>query len=156
MKYIAALLCLLLMSCGGSLSSDERKRLQEESRKHEIKRVTEAEIAEAALEKGRSITDLAREFRGDRGRLDSLGRAQGATIRWRVPGTSNGLDVEQQIIDAYVMNPTTDLPDNVQNLGADSVLYSRPEVSALPDGAVAVEGVWSVRLSKKELILGME
>lgn len=156
MKYIAALLALVLISCGGSLSSDERKRLQEESRKHEIKRVTEAEIAEAALVKGRSVTDIANRFRNDRQRLDSLGRVEGATIRWQVPGASNALDLEQQIIDAYVMSPRSDLPDNVQDLGADSVLYSRPAVSVLPDGAVAIEGVWSVRLAKKKLILEME
>lgn len=138
------------------MSSDERKRLQEESRKHEIKRVTEAQIAEAAMTKGRSVIETAKEFRDDTGRLDSLGSAMGAIIRWRVPGASNALAVEQQIIDAYVMNPTTDLPDNVQNLGTDSVLYTRPEVSALPDGAVAVEGVWSVRFARKDLILGME
>jgi hypothetical protein len=95
-------------------------------------------------------------LRGDAGKLDSLGRAKGATIRWRVPGSSNALAIEQQIIDAYVMNPTADLPDNVQNLGTDSVLYSRPEVSVLPDGAVAIEGVWSVRFAKKDLILEME
>jgi hypothetical protein len=156
MRYNAAILILVLASCGGSLSSDERKRLQEESRKHEIKQVTEAEIAEAALEKGRSITEIAKDLPRDEARLDSLGRAEGATIRWRVPGASDALAVEQQIIDAYVMNPTADMPDNVQELGTDSVLYSRPEVSLLPDGAVAVEGVWSVRLSKKELILEMD
>lgn len=157
MRYIAVLLLLLACaSCGGSLSSDERKRLQQESRKQEIKRVTEAEIAEAALNKGLTVTEVAKEFRDDISKLDSLGRARGAKIRWRVPGASNALDVEQQIIDAYVMNPTADLPDNVQNLGSDSILYSRPEVSVLPDGAVAVEGVWSVRLSRKDLILEME
>ena len=149
MRYIPALLILVFASCGGSLSSDERKQLQEESRKLEIKRVTEAEIAEAALAKGRSVTD-------DRARLDSLGHAKGAKIRWQVPGTSNALAVELEIIEAYVMNPTADLPDNVQELGTDSVLYSRPEVSILPDSSVSIEGVWSVRLAKKELILEME
>lgn len=156
MRYIPALLILVFTSCGGSLSSDERKQLQEESRKLEIKRVTEAEIAEAALAKGRSVTDIARGFRDDRARLDSLGHAKGAKIRWQVPGTSNALAVEQEIIEAYVMNPTADLPDNVQELGTDSVLYSRPEVSILPDSSVSIEGVWSVRLAKKELILEME
>lgn len=156
MKYITALVLLVLISCGGSLSGDERKRLQEESRKHEIKRVTEAEIAGAALVKGRSVTEIANAFRNDRRRLDSLSRASGAIVRWRVPGDTDALAVEQQIIDAYVMNPTADLPDNVQDIAGDSVLYSRPGVSVLPDGAVEIEGVWSVRFSKKELILEMD
>lgn len=156
MKYMAAFLVLVLTACGGSLSSDERKQLHEERRKHEIRRVTKAEIAEAALVKGRAVAEIANGFRDDQERLDSLGHARGATIRWRVPAVSNALTVEQEIIDAYVMNPTSDLPDNVQDLGSDSVLYSRPEVSVLPDGAVAIEGIWSVRLSKKELILEME
>lgn len=156
MKYVAAMLVLLLSSCGGSLSGDERKRLREEGRKHDIKRVTEAEIAEAVLVQGRSVTEIANSFRSDRRRLDSLGGVYGATVRWSVPGASDGFAVEQQIIDAYVMNPTADLPDNVQEVGTDSMLYSRPEVSVLPDGAVAIQGVWSVRFAKKDLILKME
>lgn len=156
MKILFLFLLVLLAGCGGSLSSDERKKLHEASREQEIVRVTEAEIAEAVLDHGRSITKLAIGFRDDPARLDSLGRVNHASVRWITPGASNALLVEQQIIEAYVMNPTEDLPDNVQEMGEDSVLYSRPQVSKLPDGAIMVDGMWSVAFAKKDIILGIQ
>src|SRR5690606_35277564 len=142
--------------CGGSLSSDERRRLHEVSKEREVVRVTEAEIAETVLVQGRSLTELALPLRNDPARLDSLGNAHHASVRWIASGASDALDVEQQIIEAYVMNPTADLPDNVQEMGEDSVLYSHPQVSSLPDGAVMVDGMWSIAFSRKDIILGME
>ena len=155
MKNLLLVLLIFLTGCGGSLSSDERKKLHDASKQQEVMRVTEAEIAETVLVQGRTLAEQAMRFRDDPGGLDSLGRAHHASVRWITPGAANALLVEQQIIEAYVMNPTEDLPDNVQEMGEDSVLYSRPQVSKLPDGAIMVDGMWSVAFSKKEIILGM-
>jgi len=150
------ILLLLLTACGGSLSSDERKRLHDASKQQEVVRVTEAEIAEAVLAQGRLITTQALRYRDDPARLDSLSSANNVSVRWVTSGSSDALSVEQQIIEAYVLNPSEDLPDNVQKLGEDSVLYSRPQVTKLPDGAIMVDGMWSVSFSKKNVILGMD
>lgn len=150
------ILLLLLTACGGSLSSDERKRLHDASKQQEVVRVTEAEIAEAVLAQGRLITTQALRYRNDPARLDSLSSANHVSVRWVTSGSSDALSVEQQIIEAYVLNPSEDLPDNVQKLGEDSVLYSRPQVTKLPDGAIMVDGMWSVAFSKKNVILGMD
>lgn len=150
------ILLLLLTACGGSLSSDERKRLHDASKQQEVVRVTEAEIAEAVLAQGRLITTQALRYRNDPARLDSLSSANNVSVRWVTSGSSDALSVEQQIIEAYVLNPSEDLPDNVQKLGEDSVLYSRPQVTKLPDGAIMVDGMWSVAFSKKNVILGMD
>lgn len=156
MKVLALVFLVFLIGCGGSLSSDERKRLQEVSKQREVVRVTEAEIAETVLLQGRALTELALPLKNDPTRLDSLGDAHHASVRWVTAGASNALSVEQQIIEAYVMNPIADLPDNVQKMGEDSVLYSHPQVSTLPDGAVMVDGMWSISFSRKDIILGME
>lgn len=156
MKVLALVFLIVLIGCGGSLSSDERKRLHEVSKQREVVRVTEAEIAETVLLQGRALTELALPLRNDPARLDSLGDAHHASVRWVAAGTANALSVEQQIIEAYVMNPVEDLPDNVQKMGEDSVLYSHPQVSTLPDGAVMVDGMWSIAFSKKDIILGMQ
>lgn len=155
MKNLLLVLLIFFTGCGGSLSSDERKKLHDASKQQEVMRVTEAEIAEAVLAHGRTLTDQAMQFRDDPARLDSLGRASHASIRWVTSGAANALSVEQQIIEAYVMNPAEDLPDNVQKMGEDSVLYSRPQISKLPDGAIMVDGMWSVAFLKKDIILGM-
>jgi len=157
MKKFGLVLLFLATGCGGSLSREERKELAEAGKQQEIRRVTEAEIDEAVLSQGRAITGLAMILKDDPARIDSLGRAKNVTLRWVTPGASNALSLEQQIIDAYVMSAVDgDLPDNVQALGDDSVLYSRPAVSKLPDGAVQVDGMWSVVFSKKDIVLGME
>ncbi|NJM26164.1 MAG: hypothetical protein HC859_12415, partial [Bacteroidia bacterium] len=50
--YIAL---LTLAACGGSLSDEQRKQLKEGKASQEIKRVTEAQIMEAAFKKGRDV-----------------------------------------------------------------------------------------------------
>jgi|SRR5690606_8994171 len=156
MKNLLLILLAFMTACGGSLSSDERKKLHDASKLQEVLRVTEAEIDEVVLAQGRSVTEQAMRFRDDRARLDSLGRANHAAVRWVASGAPDALSIEQQIIEAYVMNPAEDLPDNVQRMGEDSVLYSRPQTSKLPDGAIMVDGMWSVAFSKKDIILGMQ
>lgn len=155
MKNLLLILLACMTACGGSLSSDERKKLHDASKLQEVVRVTEAEIDEAVLAQGRTVTEQAMRFRDDPARLDSLGHVNHAAVRWVTSGAPDALSVEQQIIEAYVMNPAEDLPDNVQWMGEDSVLYSRPQVSKLPDGAIMVDGMWSVVFSKKDIILGM-
>jgi hypothetical protein len=36
----------------------------------------------------------------------------------------------------------------------DTLLYSRPVLTPLPDGAVNVEGVWSIYMAKKDIVRG--
>lgn len=150
------IIILVVTGCGGSLSREERKELREASERQEIRRVTEAEITEAVLSRGRKITDQAMSLEYSIRALDSLGRSLNVSLRWITPGSSGALAVEQQIIDAYIMSSMDeDLPDNVQKLGEDSLLYTRPVVENLSDGSVRVDGMWSVVFSKKDVILGI-
>ena len=92
--------------------------------------------------------------------MDSLEKQYHVNITLLTPGASDALEVENQLIEAYVAGAETgSVQDNIQKLHAtdaadsyDSLLYTRPKLSALPDGAVKVDGIWNIYLSRKDVI----
>jgi hypothetical protein len=161
MRYFVYLLPLLLTACGGTLSDEQRKKIREEMEMSKIRKVSEAEIMEAAFAKGRAIVKTIELFKDDTLRIDSLLEAEEGKIRWAVPGQSGAHETEQQLIDAYISAETGGQQDNVQKIRtstgeSDSLLYSKPVISHLPNGVDKLEGIWNIWLSKKELILSMK
>lgn len=144
----------LLTQCGGSMSDEQRKQMLEAREQQRIQKISEAEIMDLAFAKGREVlTGLPMQ---ESSRVDSLGRILGVKIHWLAPGASNGLTIEQQVIEAYINSVIegTPLQDNVQKVGTDSLLYTRAVVITRPDSSVEVKGTWNVWMSKKQLILG--
>lgn len=128
---------------------------------HKIKKVSEAEITDAAFTKGRELMSSIEELHGDSVKINSLIKSEEGRIRWVAPGNKNALALEQQLIDAYLSSPHGSVQDNVQLIrnatgNSDSVLYSKPVVKKLSNGTEQLEGVWNIWLSKKQLILGMK
>jgi hypothetical protein len=156
MNKVAPILMIILIGCGGSLSDDQRKRIKEDMQQHQIVKVTDAEITEAAFAKGRQIMK-GLNTKGDNAKMmDSLSKINHATIKFLVPGAANALEIENQLIEAYLASDVNGgMESNVQRLGADSLLYTQPLTEKMKDGAETVKGIWSIRLSKKDLILGM-
>jgi hypothetical protein len=152
---------MILASCGGSLSDEQRKKVREDMAQHEIKKVTEPEITDAAMKLGKEIMSSVEKLKDNPAAIDSLERETKTTITWIVPGTATAGLVEQQLIEAYIAGAATGtIEDNLQKLRdnegiVDSLLFTRPVVKDLPDGAVQVEGTWNIRISQKELILSM-
>lgn len=144
----------LLMQCGGSMSDEQRKQMLEAREQQRIQKISEAEIMDLAYAKGREVlTGLPmKESPG----VDSLGKIQGVKIHWLSPGASNGLTIEQQVIEAYINSVMegTPLQDNVQKIGTDSLLYTKAVVIMRPDSSVEIQGTWNIWMSKKQLILG--
>lgn len=160
MRYCAVIVALILGSCGGSLSDEQRQQMREQMELREIRRVTDTELTEAAFAHGREVIETIKGMKGDSVRIDSLIKADGR-IKWIKPGTSTALALEQQLIDAYIAAETGSLQDNVQKMrnpegDSDSILYTKPVVTKLPDGAEKLEGVWNIWLSRKQLILSMD
>jgi hypothetical protein len=158
--WITIIPVLVFLGCSGSLSDEQRKRMHEQMDLHKIKRVTENEINEAAFAKGRETVKLLEAFQGDSARIDSLIKTEKGKIRWIVPGASNARELERQLMDAYINAASGSLQDNVQKIRhaegeSDSLLYTKPVVSKMTDGANKLEGVWNIWLSKKQLILSM-
>lgn len=144
------------MGCGGSLSDEQRRRIKEDMAQHKIVRITDAEITATAFEQGRKVIKALSYLKNDTLKLDSLRDAYHATIRWIAPGAKNALAIEQQLIEAYLISSINGgIQDNIQRLGTDSLLYTFPLTEKLPDGSENVLGMWSVAVSKKDLILSM-
>ncbi|MFZ6009431.1 MAG: hypothetical protein ACOYXT_03715 [Bacteroidota bacterium] len=162
MKKWILVLILAMGGCGGSLSDEQRKKMREQMEQHEIKKVTEAQITEAAFAKGREIMSVLEQHKNDSSDADSLGAIYHASIRWITPGAGNAIALEKQLIDAYIAGEAGGtLEDNVQLLrnadaASDSILYTKPVVTKIPDGSERLDGVWNIWLSKKRLILDMD
>jgi hypothetical protein len=150
------LLIIALTACGGSISDEQRKQMLEAREDQSIQKVTEAQITEAAFEKGREVVKGLTENTTP-SQLETLGADQEVKIRWLVPGSANALEVEKQLIDAYINSVIMGEKqiDNVQKIGADSLLYTKALVITRPDSSIEVKGTFNVWISKKKLILGM-
>ncbi len=157
-------LTISLLGCGGSLSDEQRKKLQKGMENQKIVKLSDSEIITASLEQGRAIYRVIEALKFDSSKVDSVAEKYHVKIGLMVPGGSNALDVENQLIEAYVLGAETgSTQDNIQKLPSntdaetyDSLLYSRPMLTPLPDGAVKVEGVWNIYLAKKGVILSMD
>ena len=145
---------LFLTACGGSLTDEQRKKMREASDQQSIMKVTDAEITEAAFEKGRAVMETLTKP----DEADLAGQAAQVKIHWLEPGGGDALAIEQQLIDAYINSVIEGVPlqDNVQNIGTDSVLYTKPVVLTRPDSSIEIKGTWNVWMSKKQLILAMK
>jgi len=165
MKYsILVLGILVLASCGGSLSDDQRKQLKEGMDTHKIVRVTDSEIVSTSLDQGRAVYKALESVRFDSTKADSIARHYRVKIRWVVPGSGHALDIENQLIEAYVMGASSgSIQDNIQKVNADarnndtydSLLYSKPVVTKMSDGVDKLEGVWNIYLAKKEVVMDL-
>lgn len=151
----------ILSACTGSLTEEQRRAVKEDMESHAIRKVSDAEITEAAFARGRQLITQLETAQSDSAKLDSIMNSSAGKIRWLVPGSSNALEVEQQLIDAYIASAATDVQDNIQKIRgsngtqSDSILYTKPVVMKQKDGTEVLAGVWNIWLSRKELIRGM-
>lgn len=154
MKKLLIISFVLLTACGGSLSDEQRKRMREASGQQAIVKVTEAEILDAAFVKGRSVMSRLRENNPDTSKVSA---EETVRIHWLAPGKAHGLEIEQQLIEAYLNSLLTGTPlqDNVQKIGEDSLLYTNPVVITRADSSIEIKGTWNIWMSKRELILAM-
>jgi superfamily II RNA helicase len=161
MKKMAWMGLILLMACGGSLSEEQRKRLHDGMDNQKILKVTDSEIVTASLDRGRAVFSDMEKENFSPAQIDSVMRKYQVRVKWLVPGSSESLEVENQMIEAYVIGAETgSTQDNIQKLHReaqsddyDSLLYSRPVVTTQADGVINVEGVWNIYLAKKDIIL---
>jgi hypothetical protein len=152
-------LSICLISCGGSLSDEQRKKLHEGMEDQKIVKLSDSEIITASLEMGREIFAEMEKKHFNQQRMDSIEHQFKVEIKLIKPGASNALDVENQLIEAYVSGAESGaIQDNIQKMNAgnaeqyDSLIYTRPKVSPLPDGAVKVEGIWNIYFAKKDVV----
>jgi hypothetical protein len=128
--------------------------MREARKSQSIQKLSEAEITEQAYSTGRLIAGIVEK---NPQLTDSLSTTYHAVIRWLDPAAATASEIEKQVFEAYLNSAITGNPvsDNVQRIGTDSLLYTKPVTTELPDGSVQVKGTWSVKLSRKEVVLGM-
>ena len=149
-----AFVVLILTSCGGGMSDEQRKQMLEAKEQQKIQKISEAEILDLGIAQGRKVVEglTVEDASLD---LDSLSNVAGMKIHWLAPGKMGALAIEQQLIDAYLNSliEGTPLNDNIQKIGIDSLLYTKPVVLMRPDSIVEIKGTWNIWMSKKQLIL---
>ncbi|HTF16655.1 MAG TPA: hypothetical protein VK658_01210 [Chryseolinea sp.] len=161
-KPACTALIILLAACGGSLTDEQRKKLHEGMEDHKITQVSDNEIVTAAMDEGRRVFDTLEKSHFDIPTSQRIARERKVKVRFITPGTSDALEVENQIIQAYIVGSVTGATqDNIQKLRSgtstdlqdyDTLLYSRPIVTSQPDGSVNVDGVWNIYLAKRDIV----
>ncbi|MTI22484.1 hypothetical protein E1176_15740 [Fulvivirga sp. RKSG066] len=140
------LLCLLLLaSCGGSISDEQRKSLQQEMKDREIKKVQEEDIVAKTFELGKEIH---RQYLSGN---DSLQKTLKTDLYIIEKGDSVEKKKDWEIFEAYEYSLTNGAPlsDNVQRDG-EEMIYTYPLV--IED---EFAGIYVIRIPRKQLVLNL-
>ena len=125
----------------------------------EIRKVSDAELTEAAYEYGRMISAVIERKDPDLSNtalIDSLEKALNVRIVLLEPVDSMLQDVERQIIEAYTSGSgVVQLTDNIQRLSTDTLLYTKPVVKELPDGSSEFEHALGVHMPVRAVVLSI-
>jgi len=147
---------VLLCSCGGKISDEQRKAIRQSMEEGQIKKISDAQLTEAAYEFGRVITKEMENKTGTPAEIHSLEEKYGVKISTLQSGDSALMEIEKMIIDAYTSGASPDLSDNIQKLGTDSLLYTKPIMKTLPDGSVQFEKAIGIHVPKKQVVLSIK
>jgi len=154
MKYCILFSALVWISCTGTLSDNQRKKIKEEMTNSEIKKVTESEITEAAFKYGRQIASIIEKSDKtitNKSLLDSLAIAYNVEILALQSSNESLRNVEKLLLEAYQTN--TQSSDNIQKMGNDTLIYTKPLMREHPDGSTEFLKALGIRMLKKQLIL---
>jgi hypothetical protein len=145
---------LMLFACNKSLNQEQREEIRENMKKGEIRKVTEAELLEAAYGYARPLATTLETLSDNPVKIDSLCSARGIVF---VPLSSSSAltNIEAQILEAYQNNQGEKLSDNMQKIGTDSLLYTRPIQLERPDGSYEFMKAIGIRMSRKQVVLSM-
>lgn len=159
MKPVFLIAAVLLWGCGGKLSQEEREKLKEGMSTQDIRRVTEAELQEAALAYAASIMRDVEKIDPhliNKASIDSLATARGVIIYSLSPDESTLKEIEEKLIEAYVAGASAGTAgDNLQAIGTDSLLFTHPFFRLHPDGSQEFTHAVGIRMSKRSVVLSM-
>lgn len=142
---------MVLISCGGGLTDEQRRKIKEEMETNQIKKISEAEITDATMSNGRRLADVLTKTN----KADSLAKAENVKIKWLQAGQADVTEMERQLIEAYLTQLSGGSMDNVQKIGTDSLLYTVPVIIKRDDGVDEVKGIWSIYFTRKQIVLGL-
>lgn len=156
MRFWVLIILMIAAGCGGNLSDEQRKKLKERMKEDEIKYVPEGEVLAAAFEYGRGIYSvLEKRDINNQSVIDSLEQEFNVKITTIQSGDSALLQIERQLIEAFISGAGQDT-DDVQKIGADSLLYTKPIVRERPDGSFEFVRALSIHMPVKAVILSID
>lgn len=145
--------------CGGKLSDEQRQRLKEGMSTQDIKRVTEADLQAAAMTYGHEVVAVVEKTDAtlmNKSKIDSLSKTFHVKIYSLVPSDAALRDIEKQLMDAYVSGGgINNVGDNLQKMGEDSLLYTKPVFKERPDGSLEFSHAIGVKMPVKTIVLSM-
>lgn len=157
MRFLVTLALLLIFGCQARLTDEQKKEMREGMKANEIVKISEAEIIEAALLFGNKIVREVENLSVlEKPELDILEKEYKVSIFPLAPGDSLLMEIERQLIEAYTSANDLVLSDNIQKIGKDTLLYTHPVFSTLPDGSVQFNYALGIRMPKKEVILSID
>lgn len=157
---IVVVLMGLFFSCGGSLTPEQREKARKAIEEGKIKRITPAQLAEAALNFGKSIAGSLYSidpFLSNPVFIDSVSQANQVVIYALRPGMSGLSKEESSIADAYQsQGDITGAGENIQRLADDSLLFTIPVGKERPDGSRPFSHAIAIKMSVKQVVLSIE
>lgn len=157
MKYSALLFVVVLVACTGSLSDEQRKRIKESMEQGQIKKLSEAQVTEAAFAYGRKVAallDKRDKTLTNTIFLDSVSQAYQIEIISLQPVNQNMRGVERQLLEAYMDGGESN--DNIQKMGTDSLLYTKPILHENSDGSTGFLKGLGIRMTRKQVVLSVK
>lgn len=156
MKKFVWIICVSLVACNGTLTEEQKRKIREEREESQIKKISEADITEAAFTNGRTISAVLEKRDTqlkNKALIDSLENAFNVEITSLQTNDSTLRAIEQKIIEAYIAGgASTSLSDNIQKMGKDSILYTKPLMVEKKDGSVEFTKALGIRMSKRNVI----
>lgn len=162
LKVLIFFISFLVLSCGQADMQRKSEEFRKEMKSKNLKRLTLGQIQTAAYEEAKSIAVRLEGILLSQIDTNNFSCEDAKNIQFQNESlisfklycqkSSEMPEKEQQIWDAYQSNIKQNLPigDNLQKLGEKEFLYSAPLFIKNQ-----YKGVWSIVLSKKEIIRKM-
>lgn len=126
--------------------------MKENMEQNEIKKVTESQIMDAAFQYGRQVASLVEKrdkTLSNTQFLDSISQVYQVEIISLQANNTMLRTIEKQILEAYQAAAGS---DNVQRMGSDSLVYTKPFVREHPDGSTEFLKAVGIRMTKKQIV----
>lgn len=156
MKHSFLFIAIALLSCTGTLTDEQKKKIKQNMKDGQIKKVSEAQITDVAFRFGRAVAAVVEKSDNTLSNaavLDSLSKAYQVEIVSLQPDNKNLRNVERQLLEAY--RAGTGTSDNIQKMGTDSLLYTKPLMHE-HNGKSEFIKVLGIRITRKQIVLSIK
>lgn len=154
MERLFFFLLLISTACTGSLTKEQRESIRESIKNGAIQKVSDAQLLDGAYALGREVME---GYQQDATAATQLERKYGVKIIEMVPDQAGLSEKELGLLAAYQAAAHEGKGgDNVQKLGADTILYTKPVNRERPDGSLEFVKAIGIRMPVKQIVLSIQ